>query len=170
MFIKHIGNNKGIGLVEVIAALGISVVVLTSLVTLALFTLRSSLNSKLLLEGTKTVNKELELVRAFRDASNQWYDVAEPTAFLNQIISCSSLANACHMIVGSPLSVNTTGPQTIGVGAESLTVYFIATRTDGTPLQTTDEEVRISVTANWLIGDKAQKTSVYTDLTNWERK
>lgn len=64
---KYKPNQEGIGLVETIVALGLGVVVLTALVSLSVFTLRTSTRGKLMLEGSKRANEQLELVRAYRD-------------------------------------------------------------------------------------------------------
>ena len=171
MHLKKI-NQKGIGLVEVIAALGISVVVITSLVSLSLFTLRSSLESKLLLEGTKVANRELELVRAYRDSSDVWVDENDfpaagdsGRAFLNNIDTCNSVTNMCH-IDSSSFSV-VTGVGTSGTGAEVVKWGFYVTQAGGGPIQKTDQAVRISVEANWLVGGQNKYARLYTDLTNW---
>ena len=161
-------NEKGIGIVEVIAALGISVIVLTALVALSLFTLRSSLHSKLLLEGTKLANREVELVRAHRDAVTEWENGTN--GFLDDVLPCVDVANACHMNFAAGLGVDQTGADTAGSGAETITRYFIATRTDGSPLQAGDEEVRIAVVISWVVGEDTKYSRVYTDLTNWANK
>lgn len=168
MFRAHNINEKGIGLVEVIAALGVSVVVLTSLVSLALFTVRSSLESKLLLEGTKLASRELELVRAFRDASNEWENGTD--GFLDSVMPCTDAANACHMVYSPGLSVDNSGSATEGTGAETITRQFTATRQDGTPLQSGDEVVRIAVQVSWDVGSETKYARLYTDLTNWANK
>ena len=90
--------------------------------------------------------------------------------FLNEVISCTNESNACHMDYAAGLSVDDTGSATEGSGAETLTRYFIATRQDGTPLQLTDEVVRISVVVSWDIGEETKYARLYTDLTNWSNK
>jgi len=154
-------NEKGIGIVEVIAALGLAIIVLTSLVSLSLFTIRSSLHSKLLLEGTKLANREIELVRAFRDASPEWENGSD--GFLDEMITCT---NGCYM---NDLAV-VAGNDVIGVGPEQTTRSFRATRIDGTQLLGGDEEVRISVEVSWFVGNDAKYARLYTDLTNWANK
>jgi len=161
-------NEKGIGIVEVIAALGLSIIVLTSLVSLSLFTIRSSLHSKLMLEGTKLANREIELVRAFRDSSDEWeIGGGAGGGFLDDLISFSCDAG-CHMI---GLSVHSGAQITPITGPEAITRSFRATKIDGiTPLQSGDEEVRISVEVSWEVGNDTKYARLYTDLTNWANK
>lgn len=165
---RKLNTEKGIGLVEVIAALGLSVIVLTSLVALSIYSLRSSLHSKLQLEGTKLANRELELVRAFRDAAAEWENGTD--GFLDDVMVCTDAANACHMDFTSGLAVDSSGTETEGSGAETITRYFIATRQDGTALQSGDEEVRVSVVVTWVVGADTKYARLYTDLTNWSNK
>ena len=169
MEFKHIKklnkDQRGIGIVEVIAALGLAIIVLTSLVSLSLFTIRSSLQSKLMLEGTKLANKELELVRAFRDSSGDWENGSGSNAFLNQLID-NGCNTGCHM---DNLVVDS-GKDTIGSGPEEITRSFRATDVDGNPLGTSDQVVRISVEISWNVGTDTKYARLYTDLTNWANK
>ena len=145
----------GFALVEVIAALGIAVVVITALVSLSISTLRTSLNGKLLLEGSDKANREVELVRAYRD-SVSWEE------FVNEVDTCIS---PCSM--NSDVTVNAS-PTEEGSGSEKLTRSFTATNPNtGSQVQATDTIVRISVSVTWMIGDQAKGAYVYTDLTNW---
>lgn len=149
-------NEKGIALIEVIAALGVTVIVITSLVALSISTLRASLRSKLLLEGTKIANRELELVRAYRDGSVSWSD------FVTNVKSCSA---GCSMKTdGSGI----TGGSTVeGSGTEAITRSFTATTPGGAPLSDTDSITRISVSVTWNIGGTVSGAYLYTDLTSW---
>lgn len=168
MHIRHIlKDQKGLGLVEVIAAFSISIVVITSLVSLAIFTMRSSLNSKLLLEGTRIATREIERVRALRDSSTDW------TAFLDEVKSgtgadctcaTSPCAKKCTMVV-SPLSV-TSGQTTETIDNQAITRYFNITTDANDP----SNIVRVSVFVSWNIGGQNKGTHVYTDLTNWQPK
>jgi Tfp pilus assembly protein PilV len=159
-------KEAGIGIVEVIAALGLSVVVLTSLVSLSLFSLRTSLHSKLQLEGTKLANRELELIRAFRDGSATWQNGTD--GFLDEMMSCTQ-ASPCHMEFASGLAVGS-GADTEGSGAEAISRSFYATTPAGGTLQSTDQEVRINVSVTWQVGDDTKYARLYTDLTNWSNK
>ena len=166
---KAMRNQKGFGLVEVIAAFSISIVVITSLVSLALTTMRASLNSKLLLEGTKTATREIERVRAFRDSSVSW------TQFLDDVDSsdgdgvnctCNSAPciKKCSMRL-TPLGVNS--GQTIEVvDNQSVTRYFNITKDQYDPANI----ARVSVFVSWNIGGLTKGTQIYTDLTNWQPK
>jgi len=154
-------SERGIALVEVVAALGVAVMVITALVSLSISTLRTSLNSKLLLEGSDIANREIELVRAYRDSSASWAD------FVGAVRGCTA---PCSM--NSNVSVNS-NPTVEGTGSEALTRSFTATKVDGTPLSATDpidQIVRISVSVTWKIGDQDKGAYIYTDLTNWREE
>lgn len=158
-------NQKGIGLIEVIAALSVSVVVITALVSLSVFTLRSSLSSKLLLEGTKLSSGEMELVRAVRDASLKWSDSSGSLGFVNSVMPCSS---QCY-VNASDLSI-VEGAQTIGTGNMAVKRFFSVTDANGGgAVGLGTSIVRVSVTAQWGPGF-TKSTSLYTDLTNWKNK
>lgn len=146
----------GIGLVEVIAAVGVAVIVITSLVSLAIFTLRSSLQSTLYLEGSKIATKQLELVRALRDQSTSW------GGFISSVALCSS--SPCYMNDNVTVS---SGTGTSGNGLSAVSFSFSATNsTGGTPI-VTDNTVRVRANATWIVGTRTVNTNVYTDLTNW---
>lgn len=150
-------NRKGIALVEVIAALGIAIVVLTALVSLTLFTTRSSLNSRLLLQGTKTATREAELVRSFRDSSAAWVD------FVTAMVGCLS---SCHMdqLTGSPAA----NPISEGTPPESVTRSFTASNPAGGALvANSDQVVKLNITASWTVGGVVKSTHLYTNLANW---
>lgn len=145
-------NQKGIGLVEVIAALGISVIVITSLVSLSLTTLRSSLQSKLLLEATKIANKEVEALRSYRDRSLTW------DQFIIDITPC--IAAQCNM---TDLNTVTTGAGTINSNGQTLTKSFTLT-------QETEDLIKVEVEVLWSVGPQAKNTHIYTYLSNWQNK
>ncbi len=159
--VSHVTKHSlGIGLVEVIAAVGVAVIVITSLVSLSVFSLRSSLQSKLYLEGTKTANKQIELVRALRDITANW------ATFISAVTPCST---GCYMTepTGSGLPTVTVGNGTTGTGLSTVTYFFRATNVNGGVLVSTDQTVRVRASASWPIGGRTISTNVYTDLTNW---
>lgn len=167
---KNKSLSPGIALVEVIAALGISVVVITSLVSMTLFTLRASLQSKLLLEGTKVANRELELIRSRRDNSDSW------EAFVTEVMGCTgegSEGNRAVCSINLATGEVSTEPSVDNEGTtEAVTRYFVATNPDGSSIEDVYSTtiVRISVTASWKVGTETKSTSLYTDLSNWRGK
>ncbi|OGC68698.1 hypothetical protein A2415_01960 [candidate division WWE3 bacterium RIFOXYC1_FULL_39_7] len=164
-------NEKGIGLVEVIAAFGISIVVITSLVSLSLYTLRSSLQSKLLLEGTKIANRESELVRAFRDDETvSWdifldsLDIADNDPLVNDF-DCTCAATPCTKqcyMTSNPMEVHS-GALTEVIDNQQITHSFNIVPDANDPANI----VRVSITVTWNVGSQAKMTNVYTDLSNW---
>lgn len=161
-------NEEGIGLVEVIFALGISIVIITSLVSLALFTLRSSLNSKLLLQGSKLANQELEYVRVLRDISVESSSVGW-AGFIDYIRDCSPPNGYCYVANLGGLNPISSSVRTVSIGSTTVTIYFLASETDGDVIGGSDypDVVRISVSASWNIGGQTKSVHNYTDLSNW---
>lgn len=160
--LRIVSSQSGVGLVEVIAALGISIIVITSMVSLAVFTLRSSLQSKLLLQGTKLANEELERVRAYRD-TRAWTD------FVTDLSSCTGNAKCS---INNSL-VLATSDDVINLGTlEELHRYFrVSDQIDGDgTIEATDTVLRISVVTTWTIAGQTKSTYVYTDLSSWRNQ
>jgi Tfp pilus assembly protein PilV len=141
-------NEKGIGLVETIVALGISIVVLTSLVSLSLYTLRSSQQSKYMLEASKLATEELERVRAVRDGSTLW-----------SVFKSTMTARGCF---SSPCNI--TPALSIVSGTDTSSSNYIRSFKVSEPSL---DVLRIAVTVSYTIGGQAKSVSNYTDLTNW---
>jgi Tfp pilus assembly protein PilV len=152
--IKRIFNEKGIGLVETIVALGVSIVVLTSLVSLSLYTLRSSQQSRYMLEASKLATEELERVRAVRDSSAVW------STFRTSMLSCTTSLPcrvSTSLAVVSAGSSPYTDPENSNYGR-----YFTVSETpSGSNI------LRIAVTVTYTIGGQTKYIRNYTDLTNW---
>ncbi len=155
-------NQSGIGLIEVIASFTITVIVITSLVSLALYSVRSSLNSKLLLEGTKIATREIERVRGFRDSSISWQ------AFLTGVSSCTCASAPCALkcYIDPSTLQPISGESLEMIDNQRVTRYFNVTSDASDP----NNIVRISVYVLWSIGGQGKSTHVYTDLTNWQLK
>lgn len=153
-------NQKGMGLIEVIAALGIATMVITSLVSLSIFALRSSLKSKLLLEASKMANREMELIRAYRDR-NTWDD------FVTTVTPCAPNANpkvpTCNMDLDSSV-INTTGstPDVASLDIDDIARGFYVEQDAGV--------VKVTVVAQWKEGGVLKNTTLRTDLTNWQQR
>ena len=160
--------QKGIALVEVIAALGVAVVAITALVSLSISTLRTSLDSKLLLEGTKVANREIELVRAYRDGESAEDVPRSWESFIDDVRDCTLIGLPCH--IDSGVVYSSKGVQNSGK-PEEVEWFFTVTDPDTAdsinPSGYYPPIVRISVTVNWTIGDQQKGSYVYTDLSNW---
>lgn len=154
-------NNKGMGLIEVIAALGIATMVVTSLVSLSIFSLRSSLKSKLLLESSKVANRELELLRSYRDR-NTWTD------FLTSMQACVPPANpkvpVCNMDLNGSLINEGIDPTN---NLQDLAIDQVGR---GFYAEQQDDIVQITVVAYWKEGNTIKNTTLRTDLTNWQQR
>jgi Tfp pilus assembly protein PilV len=162
MSIKRL-NNKGIGLVEVIAALGITLMTITALVSLALYTMRTSLQSKLTLEGSKMATREMELVRAYRDRSPTWNDFI--TTLSSSNCEVDSGPGICHMETDIATLAPVSGTFVETVDNQAVTRSFSA---DLDPEGTGDNNVvYITVTVSWSIAGRTHQTNLYTYLTNW---
>jgi hypothetical protein len=162
--------KKGIALVEVIAALGIAVIIISSLVSLSVYTLRSSLNSKLQLEATKIANRELELIRAYRD-STDW------DTFIGAVASCGGAAAGCNKFCHIESNIDglviSDGVDTVGTSVETINRSFAAYKNSSAKrdcLVSTDTAVRIDVTVSYDVAGVTKYTHLYTDLTNWAGK
>lgn len=166
--------EDGLGLIEVIAALGIAVVVVTSLVSLSVFTLRSSNKGKLFLRASKLANQELELVRAYRD-SQPWETFVD-SAVLATGTGCAN-GNQCHMTINSSQAlVISAGSFTEDPGGlNEITYYFTVTdpiseagEVNPGAVDSNDPVLRIEVTAMWdFNGENSESTHIYTDVSNW---
>lgn len=66
-------NESGLGLIETVAALGVVVLVIGALVSLGITSLRASGSAKSAAIAGTLVDRELELVRIYRD-NNSWVD------------------------------------------------------------------------------------------------
>jgi Tfp pilus assembly protein PilV len=157
-------KRKGISLIEVVAALGIAVIVITALVSLSIYTLRTSTQSKQLLASTKQVNTQLEYIRNYRD-SKTW------SAFLTSMENCTTSKACIISALGGSISVQNVKADS-ALGASEVYVYFQATdpnSADGSILSSSTT-VRVHVIAKWRIGDLIKSTDLYMDFTNWQNK
>ncbi|MBI2414475.1 hypothetical protein HYV31_01340 [candidate division WWE3 bacterium] len=156
-------NESGIGLVETMLALGIGLIVITSMVSLSIFTLRSSLQNKLMLAGTQTATQQIELMRAFRDSKVSWDEFIADVDGTNGI---NCFTSDCHMIDSGVTTVvageNTLNPNT----AEELKKSFRLTDQSGGAKTL----IRVSVNVSWKIGATTKYAHNYTELSGWRSK
>jgi type II secretory pathway pseudopilin PulG len=166
-------DSKGIGLIEVIAAVAISVIVITALVSLALYTLRSATNSRMLLEGTKLANTQMELVRAVRDLTQDWGDFA----MIDDNANCG--LNPCHIDI-TQLSASNLDDATkmynlvVLPGVEQFQISIPNSNENaivevGFTASESDGIIRVIVTANWNAG-QVQETILQSDFSNWRNR
>ncbi len=152
-------NQKGIGLIETLLALGIGIIIITALVSLAIFTLRSSLQNKLLLSGTQHANQEIELVRAYRD-SNAWQD------FIDDANAQNCFTSSCYMDSGASSLAITSGEKILDAGTlEEIRKSFTLTSLDSP----NDTLIKVNVKVTWRIGSEDKATYNYTELSNWRQ-
>lgn len=155
----QLNNQKGMGLIEVIAALGLATMVITSLVSLSIFTLRSSLKSKLFIEASKLANRELELVRAYRD-KNSW------TVFTTAMENCTSTSvpkePTCYMDLNAVAVNSGIQPPIDTMAIDEVSRGFYVEEEEGT--------IKVTVVIQWKEGAAVKKTTLRTDLTNWQQK
>jgi len=161
---KIMKSEKGIGLVETLLALALSVIVITSMVSLSVYTLRTSTNSKLLLQSSKLANEEIELVRAYRDL-NTWSD------FIAGMRACQD-PGPCFVSTSGGIST-ASGTETVNVGSSgSVDRYFYATDagqagSDSSNIDSEDDLIGISVVVSWTVGGDTKYAHNYTELSNW---
>jgi len=161
MPIKKIGQ-KGIGLVETILALGIAVVVITALVSLAVYTLRSSQESKFLLEGSKLAAEQVETLRVLKDQKATWSE------YTSLFTACMGSTATCFVDLDavSPDPQVVIGKEIINVSnASTVTRHFYITDVSDTNV------VRVTSVVEWEVGPPpAKSTTIVTDITNWKNQ
>jgi hypothetical protein len=54
-----------------------------------------------------------------------------------------------------------------GSGVEVVTHSFTASNSSGGVLSSTDQIVKLNISANWVVGGVAKSTHLYTNLSNW---
>lgn len=166
-YIKKISKSEsGIGLVETILSIALAIIVLTALVSLSVFTLRSTTISKSQLQASKLANQELELVRACRDVSASWTD------FIAAVTLCFGGTCSMHETdTGGPrcgtavLYVDTANPEVLGSGLSSITRYFTLEYHNADP-----DIVKVSVSSTWAVGSASKQTHTYTLISNWQEE
>ena len=151
-------DERGIGLIETLLALGVAVIIVTSMVSLAIFTLRASLQNKLLLSGTQLASQEVELVRAYRDGRT-W------TEFLADVDGTNGIdcfASSCYMSNAGTLNV-ASGELILAEGTtEETRKSFGLIDVNG------DKSlIRVAVTVSWTIGSDTRFAHNYTELSDW---
>lgn len=160
MNLKCVKNQNGIALIEVIAAIGVSAIVIVSLVSLSVFTLRSSLKTKLILEASKQANKQMELIRAYRDTyTTDW-------ATFNEVMNrCYSSNSKPICYINENLGVESLDSNALpNPGVSDVLTGFYILDSNAT------EVVRVNVVVQWYEAGKLKNTTLRSDFTNWQNK
>jgi type II secretory pathway pseudopilin PulG len=159
-------NQRGIGLVEVIISLGIAVVIVTSMVSLAVFTLRSTTQNELMIQGTRLADQQIERVRAYRDvivADYGW------EYFYNSLVdgagnsycahNCTS-SSTCY--IDSNFNARTGVPPFNESNAGKIRTCYYPQAVPGDP-----NVVDIIVVSTWEFSGETKYARNYTRLSNW---
>lgn len=146
----QIKNSGGYALVEIMLAFGIAMIIVVSMVSLAVVTIRASTNTKTYEEAGKLVQGQVERLKLKRDIT-PW------STFMPSMVTCSGTNTKCS--VDSNLSVSTSSISTTGSG---ITYYFYITdaSSDGTSFKYT-------VVANWSVYGANKVYRVEGVLSDW---
>ncbi len=154
-------DEGGLGLVEVIVAMGVAMIVITAMVSLAIFTLKTTTQSKGLLESTRQANKQMEKLRVYRDTyviSQSWED------FYNSLID--GLGNSYCSTNCSSGYVCYIDDNFVFHGVNDppipLPSCFYATVVSGN-----GNVLNIVTVAPWQIGGVTKAAYNYSRLANW---
>lgn len=157
-------NYKGQGLVETILAVAVSVIIVTSLVSLAVFALRNSRQASYATSATQIAQTQIELIKAYRDNPNiVWAD------FTAIISTCGNPNGKCYFTQGATsvdFPVNHSGQDT---SKSPFTYYYNLACVSGT-CDSVGGTVRAYVFVTWSVGGKTQSVYNVTDFTNWRQK
>jgi len=151
-------NEKGLGLVEVVVAMGVAMIVITAMISLAIFTLKATTQSKGLLEATRQANKQMEKLRAYRDnyvATQGWEDFYNLlTVAPNCSTNCSS--NRVCYIDDNFVFHDDDNPN------PAPTSCFYATS-----VSENNNVLNVVTVATWRIGGETKSAYSYSRLSNW---
>jgi Tfp pilus assembly protein PilV len=153
-------NQRGIGLVETMLALGIGLIIITSMVSLSIFTLRASLQNKLAFNGTQSVNQQVELVRAYRDSLDTWGEFVQS---LDGTLGLNCFTSDCHMNESGVLTVLSGQLVSFSGTPEEMRKSFRVSDQSGGAKTL----LRISATASWRVGAATKYANNYTELSDW---
>lgn len=170
-------DAKGQGLVETILAVAVSVIVVTSLVSLAVFALRNSRQASYATSATQIAQTQIELIRAYRDynsptSSITWADFTGLIATCDfSRINPNNTDGRCFVKQGDTSAnfpIILTGHD---ISKQPFTAYFGLACVSGLgTCNSTGGTVRAYVFVTWNVGGKSQSIYNVTDFTNWRLK
>ncbi len=168
-------NQEGLGLMEVILAFGVSIIVVTALVSLATFVLRSSTESSRMMQATRLANQELERIRVVRDLYiadedlnwSDFYNAIRDCAFSDPPCGEGSATCSIDLTVAGTQNFIQYGnpPETDGI-----TVCFAFREIRTQPDDSIDtNKADIIAIGTWVLGGERKYVHNYTRLSNWSR-
>jgi len=154
-------NQEGIGLIEIIISLGVAIIIVTAMVSLAIFTINASNQSQLLMEATRMSNQQMERIRAVRDRASTW------DSFYNDLNSrtCPEdcQGSACYVNSSFQIRQNTSPPTSPKGGIEAC--FYVESVSDP---EVEDNQFKVVTVATWMDGGERKFTHNYSLLTNWQ--
>ncbi len=173
MFLRHRLSQRGQGLVETLIAVAVAIIVVTALISLAVFALRNSRQSSYTSQATQISSNQLELLRSYRDLPATTWSI-----FTGLIASCDGtlpascsatipIGDKCFFPSGS--TTPTTASSTANIATLPFSYYFVLSCTSA-PCNSTGGTVRASVYVTWTVGGKTECIYNNTEYTNWRQK
>jgi len=159
----HLRNldENGLGLVEVIVALGVSIIIITAMISLAIFTLKATTQSKGLLEATRQANKQMEKLRAYRDnyiATHTWENFRNLLINGSGVGYCSTNCSSGHVCYID----DTFGFHGVDNPSIPPLSCFYATAVSGNA-----NVLNVVTIAPWIMGGETKSAYSYSRLSNW---
>lgn len=155
---KHILNQKGQSLVEVIVALSIAVVVVMAFTSATLNAIRDAQFAKNQNQATRISQKTLELVRAVRDQNNQVY--SDGTTW-SELYDDSSLSSGrCFTLDETALTMSSTAT----CDSPYDTVFTRQIRLTASTTNRIDVYVKVS----WTDNKGTHTAEANTFLSSWQ--
>lgn len=144
-------NVKGFALLEILLAFGISIIIVTAMVSLAVSTVRAATTNNAYSEAGKLAQRQAERLKLKRDTTG-WSD------FLLLLQNCSG--TPCY--IDSGLTIQS-GNKVEGTGPTAVTYSF---RTGSVVAGT--KEFTYTVTTSWNISNKAKTYIIEGLLSDWQ--
>jgi len=160
-------TEQGQGLVETLIAVSVAIIVVTALISLAVFALRNSRQSSYVAQATQIAQNQLELIRTYRDTpATTWANFADMSVGGSLISTCTfNTTERCNFSDDLDLDpqLNTsTSPFTYYFSLECVSGVNTCTSSGGT--------VRAHVFVTWDVGGRQENIYNNSDYTNWRLK
>ncbi len=181
MFIKRLyKSKKGQGLVETLIAVAIAIIVVTSLISLAVFALRNSKQASYSSQATQIAETQLEFIRAYRDHPNITWTMFGNSSNSSSLLAtclnsnasptCANASKFCTFAKSNFSGTTPTVPTTSVNTSTSPFSYFFNLYCTTAPCNVSSGTVRALVCVSWDVGGRVENIYNYTDFTNWRLK